>query len=177
VSLYADEQRRGGDDVANRLNRDDIARLYADHGAWLLGYACSLVRDRSTAEDAVHQLFARLLRGDIAITGSPVAYCCRALRNGVMNHARAKSHEVELDDARASWLEAPRGLEEMGLAIEAGLRRLPTEQREVIVLRVWGQLSFQEIADALEIPSNTVASRYRYGLVKLRDILKPLGVD
>jgi len=43
--------------------------------------------------------------------------------------------------------------------------------------RVWGQLTFQEIAVAQEIPSNTVASRYRYGLAKLRDILKPLGVD
>jgi RNA polymerase sigma-70 factor (ECF subfamily) len=65
----------------------------------------------------------------------------------------------------------------MGLAVESALRRLPEEQREVIVLRVWGQLSFQEIADALEAPPNTVASRYRYGLAKLRDILKPLGVD
>jgi len=93
-----------------------------------------------------------------------------------MNHWRARSREVELDGT-AWWLEAPRGLEEEGLALEAALRQLPVEQREVVVLRVWGQLTFQEIAVAQEVPSNTVASRYRYGLAKLRDILKPHGVD
>jgi RNA polymerase sigma-70 factor (ECF subfamily) len=166
------------DDVtAHGLDREEVARLYADHGALLLGYACSILGDLSTAEDVVHQVFARLLRGNIAIRGTPVAYLCRAVRNAAFNHRRHLSREVTLDHAEQSWLEAPDSLEEMGLAVETALRRLPDDQREVIVLRVWGQLSFQEIADALEVPSNTVASRYRYGLTKLRDILKPLGVD
>jgi RNA polymerase sigma factor (sigma-70 family) len=166
------------DDVTgHRLGPEDVARLYTEHGSLFLGYACSLLGDRSAAEDVVHQVFARLLRGDVVINGAPVAYFCRAIRNGALNHRRNRSREVELDEEGTSWLEAPRGLEEMGLAVETALRRLPEEQREVIVLRVWGQLSFQEIADALEAPSNTVASRYRYGLAKLRDILKPLGVD
>ena len=160
-----------------RLDREDVARLYADHGALLLGYACSILGDLSTAEDVVHQVFARLLNGNLAIRESPVAYLCRAVRNTALNHRRARSREVEYDGTGPSWLEAPTGLEEMGLAVETALRRLPEEQREVIVLRVWGQLSFQEIAEALELPPNTVASRYRYGLTKLRDILKPLGVE
>jgi RNA polymerase sigma-70 factor (ECF subfamily) len=160
-----------------RPDREDVARLYAQHGALLLGYACSLLGDLAAAEDVLHQVFARLLRGNLTIRGAPVAYLCRAVRNAAANHRRARSREVEFDATRPSWLEAPPGLEEMGLAVESALRRLPEEQREVIVLRVWGQLSFQEIADALEAPPNTVASRYRYGLAKLRDILKPLGVD
>ena len=52
---------------------------------------------------------------------------------------------------------------------------LPVAQREVVVLHVWGGLTFSEIADTLSISSNTVASRYRYALGKLREVLKPLG--
>jgi RNA polymerase sigma-70 factor (ECF subfamily) len=166
------------DDVTgHRLGREDVARLYTEHGGLLLGYACTLLGDLSTAEDMVQQVFSRVLHGDIAIRGAPVAYFCRAIRNAVLNHRRTRSREVELDEHATGWLEAPRGLEEMGLAVERALQCLPEEQREVIVLRVWGQLSFQEIADTLEAPANTVASRYRYGLAKLRDILKPLGVE
>lgn len=163
--------------TSQRLDREVVRCLYTDHGALLTGYACSILGDRSAAEDVVHQVFTRLLRGDVAIDGRPVAYLCRAVRNAAMNHQRARSREAELDDSGASWLEAPNGLAETALAVEAALRRLPGEQREVIVLRVWGQLTFHEIADALDESSNTIASRYRYGLAKLRDILKPLGVD
>jgi RNA polymerase sigma-70 factor (ECF subfamily) len=169
---------RPGDDVTgHRLAREDVARLYTEHGGLLLGYACALLGDRSTAEDVVQQVFSRVLRGDIALRGAPVAYFCRAIRNAVLNHRRTKSREVELDEHATGWLEAPRGLEELGLAIEEALQYLPEEQREVVVLRVWGQLTFQEIAETLEAPANTVASRYRYGLAKLRNLLQPLGVD
>jgi RNA polymerase sigma-70 factor (ECF subfamily) len=49
---------------------------------------------------------------------------------------------------------------------------LPAEQREVITLKVWGDLTFSEIGEALEIPANTAASRYRYGLAELRRLTK-----
>jgi RNA polymerase sigma-70 factor (ECF subfamily) len=56
-------------------------------------------------------------------------------------------------------------------AIEAALGRLPEAQREVLVLKIWGGLSFPQIAAALDIPANTAASRYRYALTKLREQL------
>jgi RNA polymerase sigma-70 factor (ECF subfamily) len=52
------------------------------------------------------------------------------------------------------------------------MRELPEEQREVIMLHVWGQMSFEETAAALGISPNTAASRYRYGLSKLREQFK-----
>ena len=88
--------------------RDEIGRLYEAHGRVLLGYAWSLLADRGAAEDVVHQVFTRLLRGDISISGSPVAYLCRAVRNGASNHRRARIREVELEP-HAQWLEAPGG--------------------------------------------------------------------
>ena len=54
------------------------------------------------------------------------------------------------------------------------LGELPEEQRAVLHLKLWEGLTFEKIADALEIPPNTAASRYRYGIDKLRDRLRPI---
>ena len=53
-------------------------------------------------------------------------------------------------------------------AIEIALGCLPAEQREVLVLKIWGELTFEEIARQLGVPPNTAASRYRYALAALR---------
>ncbi len=55
--------------------------------------------------------------------------------------------------------------------IHAALARLSVEQREVVVLRVWHEMSFIEIGRALEISKDTAASRWRYGIDKLKGIL------
>ena len=55
--------------------------------------------------------------------------------------------------------------------IEAALGRLPVAQREVLVMKIWGGLTFPQIAAALDIPPDTAASRYRYALAKLREEL------
>src|SRR5262249_37983402 len=60
-----------------------------------------------------------------------------------------------------------------GALVEGALRSLPGEQREVLVLRIWGGLTFAEIATALDQSINTVASRHRYALDALRRQLKP----
>jgi RNA polymerase sigma-70 factor (ECF subfamily) len=57
------------------------------------------------------------------------------------------------------------------------LSGIPDEQREVIVLHIWGELTFAQIADLLEISANTAASRYRYALAKLRETMLPAVND
>jgi RNA polymerase sigma-70 factor, ECF subfamily len=54
------------------------------------------------------------------------------------------------------------------------LDSLPVDQRAVVHLKLWEELTFEAIAELLDIPSNTAASRYRYGLDKLRQRLRPL---
>ena len=56
------------------------------------------------------------------------------------------------------------------MALQSALRMLPDEQREVLVLRIWGQLMFDEAAAVIGVSPNTAASRYRYGLAKLKEI-------
>lgn len=151
------------------LDGDQVRRLYELHGRALLAYACTFLRDPSDAEDVVHQVFLRLLRGGVTIASLSPGYLFRAVRNGALNDIRRRSREVGLD-GEAQWLESPSGSKETALALQSALATLPEEQREVIVLRVWGQLTFEEIAGVVDIPANTAASRYRYGLAKLKEI-------
>jgi RNA polymerase sigma-70 factor, ECF subfamily len=167
-------QAYGGRDVFNgKLSRQEVKALYEQHGRVLLAYAFTLLPDRAASEDVLHQVFVKLLQRGVAITGPPSHYLFRAVRNAALNYRRSHSREVELP-ANGHWLESPPGMGDLGLALESALKELPQEQREIIVLRVWGQMTFEEAAAALEIPANTAASRYRYGLAKLKDRLKPL---
>ena len=59
-------------------------------------------------------------------------------------------------------------------ALSGALWELPPEQRAVVHLKLWEDLTFEQIAELLGIPLNTAASRYRYGLDKLRQRLRPL---
>ena len=58
-------------------------------------------------------------------------------------------------------------------ALAVAMERLPHEQREVLVMKIWNELTFAEIGEALEISQNTAASRYRYGLENLKKALRP----
>ena len=138
----------------------------------MLAYACSFLPSFASAEDVLHQVFERLLRGDIAINGTPAPYLFRAVRNAALNSIRSQTREVELAEADGAWLEGPAGMEETAMELQSAMRDMPEEQREVILLHVWGQLSFEETAAALGISPNTAASRYRYGLSKLREQFK-----
>ena len=74
-------------------------------------------------------------------------------------------------DSTAPIFETPLEGDDRRESIEAALRGLPAEQREVLVLKIWGELTFGQIAAQLDIPSNTAASRYRYALAALRESL------
>ena len=151
------------------MEHGEVLRLYDEHGGALLAYASSLLRDPSAAEDVVHQVFLKLLGGAFAINGQAVAYLFRAVRNTALNHIRGQSREVDFDQAPV-WLERRDTSRETSLALQSALARLPQEQREIVVLHVWGQLTFEEAASVAGISLGTAASRYRYGIAKLKEI-------
>ena len=152
--------------MGSRNDRDQIRKLYEQHSRGLFASACSVVSSFASAEDALHQVFERMLRGGLEIEGSPVPYLYRAVRNAALNQIRNRSREVNFED---SWLEPPSGMQQSGLELQSSLKELPEEQREIILMHIWGEMSFEEVAAALEISPNTAASRYRYGLSKLRE--------
>ncbi len=80
--------------------------------------------------------------------------------------------ESEQKDSFHPWFESESSDDETRSLLEAGLKELPSKFAEVIVMKIWGEKTFAEIGEALEISPNTAASRYRYGLEALK---KKLG--
>jgi RNA polymerase sigma-70 factor (ECF subfamily) len=102
------------------------------------------------------------------------------VRRAGLDHVRRNQRRSARETAAAAEAEtvawfAPGGLErrERELAMQQALAQLPPEQREVVVLKIWGELTFDQIARTLDISPNTAASRYRYALGALRRNLSP----
>ncbi|HWF05383.1 MAG TPA: sigma-70 family RNA polymerase sigma factor [Candidatus Angelobacter sp.] len=157
--------------MAAKVTYAEVQEFYQRHGPALLAYAIGLLGNRASAEDALHQVFLSLLsKADRPAEATP--YLFKAVRNRALNSRRSGARMVSLDDHDQQWLVKPQGMMEAGIEVERALRDLPPEQREVVLMRVWGEMTFDEIAGVLDVSQNTVASRYRYALGKLREILK-----
>lgn len=161
---------RGPDDPTELAGR-----LYDQYGASLYRYALMLLADRSAAEDAVQQVFASVLALAARTPAIDNAghYLRRAVRNECYSTLRrtVRDDRPTLDDgllqARAGADDRP----EERLALQRALRALPPEQREVVHLKIYEGMTFQEIAEQTDTAMNTVASRYRYALEKLKALL------
>ena len=148
------------------------------HGPSLLLFARQWVTSRADAEDIVQEAFVRFWRSRHQAR-EPAAYLYRCVKNCALEWLRAgqrrgrREEAIAKAEARSSeplfTLELE--LDERRRLIEAALAQLPAEQREVVVLKIWGELSFAQIAETLEVSPNTAASRYRYALAKLREQL------
>jgi RNA polymerase sigma-70 factor (ECF subfamily) len=96
----------------------------------------------------------------------------RAIDRARQEDRRARREQVARVDDTQPWFDSGVADRELSQVIQAVLAELPAEQREVITLKVWGELTFAEIAEALDIPLNTAASRHRYGMDALRRLTK-----
>ena len=102
----------------------------------------------------------------------PEHYCLRAFRNRALNYRRGLWRRLAREWESARWFERAPELEESEAEAMRGLAELPAAQREVIVLKIWHELTFEAIGNVLEISPNTAAGRYRYGLQKLKVSMK-----
>jgi RNA polymerase sigma-70 factor (ECF subfamily) len=127
-----------------------------------------MLADRSEAEDVVQRVFVRLLDKDIRDIEAVDGYARRAVRNECLN-VLGRSRERAVDPAPFLEVAPSVGTQpEERLAVEQALRDLPADQREVLHLKVYEGWTVAEIAALSGESINTVASRYRYGLSKLR---------
>jgi RNA polymerase sigma-70 factor (ECF subfamily) len=153
------------------LQVEAVQFLYQQHGPGLLLYACSLLGRKHAAEDVLQQVFMKLLEQN-TIPEDPRPYLFRAVHNVALNLVRGESKQIELAEIEP-WFEAPQHDHPARVTLTTELMRLPEEQRQILVLHLWGGLSFDEIASLLAISANTAASRYRYALQKLRAAMQP----
>jgi RNA polymerase sigma-70 factor (ECF subfamily) len=148
-------------------------RLYDELGAGLYRYAVMLLADAAAAEDAIQQVFAAMLRRKGSIENE-AHYLRRAVRNECYSMLRGRVRRKEEDAGpmlEAATAEMASHAER--LALEGAISQLPPEQREVVHLHVFEGWTFQEVADGCGESVNTVASRYRYALARLREALAP----
>jgi len=141
--------------------------LYQTKAPELILYGRALGLSHSEAEDILQETFVALMQR-AEVPQKPDHYCLRAFRNRALNYRRSLWRRVARELESHRWFE--REPEETASERDAmaALARLPCEQREVIVLKIWHEYTFEEIGELLEISPNTAAGRYRYGLQKLR---------
>jgi len=157
-----------------------LQHIYEKYKTDLLTLAVALLGDLAVAEDVVQDVFLSLLRlsGRLKLTGSLKGYLTTSVMNGARNIIRAHQRHAmgELDDeapipAEDTGPDDAAAIEEQLDQLKCALGRLPYPQREVLVLRVYGQMPFKEIARQQGIGTNTVLSRYRYAIDRLRSML------
>ena len=145
--------------------------LYDLQVAKLILYGRALGLSHGEAEDVVQEVFTALL-GLREAPERPEHYLVRAFRNRAFNYRRSLWRRVSREWESRNWFDpAPAESPSEEAALRC-LQGLPTGQREVIVLKIWHQHTFEEIGALLDLSPNTVAGRYRYGLNRLRTCLR-----
>ena len=160
----------------------DLERLYDAHAQAIFAFVLNLTRSEAETRDVLQEVFVKLAsrpeslravrdeRGFLLRLGHNLALDSMRRRG-----ARERRHEQLAAETEAAF-EASHELDEQSFrnALSDALDKLPVEQRAVAHLKLWEGLTFETIAETLDIPPNTAASRYRYAIDKLRERLRPL---
>jgi RNA polymerase sigma-70 factor, ECF subfamily len=163
----------------------EIKRLYDGHAQSLFAFLLNLTRDEADTRDLLQEIFAKLAREPELLAGvrDERAFLIRLAHNAAIDLIRRRGTRERAKEsfaAEAISPFAPAGDPDETFfrnELASALAELPAEQRAVVHLKLWEGLTFEEIAAALDLSPNTAASRYRYGLDKLRGRLRPLYAE
>jgi len=157
-----------------------LCRIYEKYKDNLLRLASALLNDRTAAEDIVHDCFVAFAQSaeKLKVSGNLKSYLATCVANRVRNWNRARQRQetANLNEAESAvsnskrpeqWIICSEELKRLNYA----LSQLPFEQREAVTLHLQAGMKFKAIAESQDVSINTVQSRYRYGLDKLRSIL------
>ena len=160
----------------NVATHENWKTCFSEVAPGLLLFARQWVRSAADAEDIVQEAFVKFWRRNHNIENRPLLYATvRSLAIDLIRRdGRRARREAEAysDSNKAVEPQFEIGDESQQL-LAGAMDRLPHEQREVLVMKIWNDLTFAEIAEALEISQNTAASRYRYALAALKKELLP----
>ncbi len=164
----------------NRGNAEAVRRIYEKYKDDLVTLAAALLHNVGAAEDAVHDVFVSFLdsAGKFRLTGSLRSYLATCVANNARNRIKAGQRQQNIGLDEAGLIESDSNGPDCAAIFGEELRRLawalgrlPYEQREVLLLRLYSGLKFRAIAESQGVSINTVQGRYRYGLDKLRSLL------
>jgi RNA polymerase sigma-70 factor (ECF subfamily) len=158
---------------------DALARIYEDHRKTLLRVAAGLLHQTSAAEDIVHDVFVQLARAPdkLGLHGNLRSFLVTCVVNRARNTNKAlqerMSRRVGAGAPVADHLSPEQWIlaDERVTKLNDALAQLPYEQREVVILHLQAGMKFRAIAASQNVSINTVQSRYRYALDRLRSLL------
>jgi RNA polymerase sigma-70 factor (ECF subfamily) len=154
-----------------------VKLLWDRYAKGLLAYLQAMLCSLHDAEDVLQTVFVKIVRKRhrLARARNLDAYIYRIARNEAFRLIGRRKKTKE--PVKESWLIVPesnREPDDLAEQLQSALKRLPQPQREVIGMKIYGQKTFLEISRLLGLSQNTVASRYRYGMEKLRTLLENL---
>ena len=159
-----------------------LERLYDEHAQALFAFLINFTRNEADTRDLLQELFVKLAvrPGMLAGVREERAFLVRLAHNLAIDllrrrGTREKNYEQLAAESVLAFAESANPDEQaFRLALSTALGELPPEQRAVVHLKLWEGMTLEAIAAALDLSPNTAASRYRYGLDKLRGRLRPL---
>jgi RNA polymerase sigma-70 factor, ECF subfamily len=159
-----------------------LERLYDEQAQVLYAFLLNLTRDEADTRDILQEIFVKLAREPRLLAGvrEERAFLIRLAHNAAIDLIRRRGTRERTQEnlaAELSSLFAPESDPDAATfrhELTVALAELPPEQRAVVHLKLWGGLTFEEIAASLELSPNTAASRYRYAIDKMRERLRPL---
>lgn len=155
------------------IDSELLGRLLDEYGPALALYAAQWT---DAADDCVQEALVELAR-QATVPEHVVAWLYRVVKHRALNAMRSATRrrrreaEATVARLRVTGLAAADPLD--ALAVAEALERLDAERREVVVMRVWGGLSFEEIAEASNVSTSTAHRRYHEALDQMRQVLEP----
>jgi RNA polymerase sigma-70 factor (ECF subfamily) len=153
----------------NRIGQELLSKILDEHGPALVLYARQWC---DTPEDVVQEAFVSLLRQPREIENL-VGWLYRVVRNGAITASRKESRRLRHEKTAAHrgepWFDCPNGQAMDARRVVEAMSDLPVEQRETVVARLWGGLSWEEIARLTETSTSTAHRRFQEALSVLRE--------
>jgi len=147
----------------------------------MFAFLLNFLRSEADTFDVMQDVFIKLTRRPELLRGmrDERSFLLRTAHNLAIDlmrrqSTRGKNYEQLALDSAVTFAGADPDEQVFRKELAAALGKLPAEQRSVVHLKLWEGLTFEAIAETLEIPMNTAASRYRYGIDKLRERLRPI---
>ena len=165
-----------------------ISKLIERHKRRVRDYIYMMVKDNDVADDIFQETFIKVIRvideGRYTDNGKFLSWILRIAHNQVIDHFRAQRQNKSVSEAEAGYdvlgtlklsertVEDSMVCEQIERDVRALVELLPSEQREVVIMRYFSGLSFKEIAEQTDVSINTALGRMRYALINLRKMIK-----
>ena len=154
----------------------ELEMVYRQHRQALFSLALTITGCSGLAEDAVHEAFVRLCGRREKPAGSLVAYVFAAVRNAAVDCRRREKREQEVTETlfaeARSEEKSQSAMNDNAMRLRREIESLDKDTREIIVMKIFGELTFEEIGSVLTIPAATIATRYRRALTTLEERLR-----